>query len=143
MEKIRKAAALVDTGILYALADKGDAWHRRAAASVVGFPGRLMVPASVIPEACYLLNSCLGPFAETAFLVSLNNREMSVEQMAGPDMVRTVEILKQYEDANIGFVDASLVAVAERLGINTILTTDRRHFSLIKPAHCSAFTLLP
>lgn len=140
---MRKTAALVDTGILYALADKGDAWHRRAAASVIGFLGRLIVPASVIPEACYLLNSCLGPFAETAFLVALNNREMSVEQMTGPDMVRTVEILKQYADANIGFVDASLVAVAERLGINTILTTDRRHFSLVKPAHCSAFTLLP
>jgi len=140
---MRKAAALVDTGIIYALADKGDAWHRRAAACVVGFPGRLIVPASVIPEACYLLNSCLGPFAETAFLVALNNREMSVEQMTGPDMIRTVEILKQYADVDIGFVDASLVALGERLGINTILTTDRRHFSLIKPAHCSAFTLLP
>jgi len=140
---MRKAAAIVDTGIVYALADKGDAWHRRAAASVVGFPGRLMVPASVIPEAFYLLNNCLGPFAETAFLVALNNREMSVEQVTGPDMARTVEILKQYADANIGFVDASLVAVSERLRINSILTTDRRHFSLIKPAHCSAFTLLP
>ena len=140
---MRRAAALVDTGILYALADKGDAWHRRAAASVVGFPGRLMVPASVIPEVCCLLNSCLGPFAETAFLVALNNREMAVEQVTGPDMVRTVEILKQYADANIGFVDASLVAVAERLRITTIMTTDRRHFSLIKPAHCPAFTLLP
>lgn len=140
---MRRAAALVDTGIIYALADKGDAWHRRAAESVVGFPGRLMVPASVIPEACYLLNSCLGPFAETAFLVALNNREMSVEQVTAPDMARAVEILKQYSDANIGFVDASLVAVAERLGINILFTTDRRHFSLIKPAHCSAFTLLP
>ena len=140
---MRKAVALVDTDIVYALADKGDAWHRRAVASVVGFPGRLMVPASVIPEACYLLNSCLGPFAESAFLVALNHREMSIEQVTAPDMVRVVGILKQYEDANIGFVDASLVAVAERLGINTILTTDRRHFSLIKPAHCSAFTLLP
>ena len=140
---MRRAAALVDTGILYALADKGDTWHRRAEASLAGFPGRLIVPASVIPEACYLLNSCLGPFAETAFLVALNNREMPVEQVTVPDMARTVEILKQYADANIGFVDASLVAVAERLGINTIFTTDRRHFSLIKPAHCSAFTLLP
>ncbi|MHB1025247.1 MAG: type II toxin-antitoxin system VapC family toxin, partial [Desulfobacteria bacterium] len=63
--------------------------------------------------------------------------------VTGPDMARTVAILKQYTDANIGFVDASLVAVSERLGINTVFTTDRRHFSLIKPAHCSAFTLLP
>lgn len=140
---MRKAAALVDTGIVYALADKGDAWHRRAAGSIVGFRGRLIVPISVLPEACYLLNNCLGPYAETAFLDALIKREMSVEQITGPDMARAVAILKQYEDANIGFVDASLVAVAERLGINTIMTTDRRHFSLVKPAHCSAFTLLP
>jgi predicted nucleic acid-binding protein len=140
---MRKTAALVDTGILYALADKGDAWHGRAATSVAGFRGRLIVPASVLPEACYLLNSCLGPFAETAFLVALNNREMSVEQVTPPDMVRIVEILKRYAGANIGFVDASLVAVAERLGIDTIFTTDRRHFSLVKPARGPAFTLLP
>ena len=140
---MRKGAALVDTGILYALADKGDAWHRRAASSVVGFHGQLIVPASVIPEACYLLNSCLDPFAEAAFLDALIQREMSIEQVTGPDMARTVAILKQYTDANIGFVDASLVAVSERLGINTVFTTDRRHFSLIQPAHCSAFTLLP
>jgi len=63
--------------------------------------------------------------------------------VTAPDMARIVEILKQYADANIGFVDASLVAVSERLRITTIFTTDRRHFSLINPAHCSAFTLLP
>ncbi len=140
---MRSAAALVDTGILYALADKGDAWHRRAVTSVVGFPGRRIVPASVIPEVCYLLNSCLGSFAETAFIDSIVRREMSVEQVSEFDMERVVAFLKRYADANIGFVDASLVALAERLKINTIFTTDRRHFSLVKPLHCPAFTLLP
>jgi len=40
-------------------------------------------------------------------------------------------------------VDASIVAVGERLRINTILTTDRRHFSLFRPRHCRSFTILP
>jgi len=136
-------AALVDTGIVYALADKADAWHRRAEESVGGFSGRLIVPMSVIPEACYLLNAYLGPSAEVAFLDALLHREMSVEPVTTPDIARTTEILKRYADANIGFVDASLVAVAERLGITTILTTDRRHFSLVTPAHGPAFSLLP
>jgi len=34
-------------------------------------------------------------------------------------------------------------SVAERLGITTILATDRRHFSLVTPAHSPAFSLLP
>jgi predicted nucleic acid-binding protein len=60
-----------------------------------------------------------------------------------PDIAHAAAILKRYADANIGFVDASLVAVAERMGITTILTTDRQHFSLVKPAHCPALSLLP
>jgi hypothetical protein len=141
MRKTR--VALVDTGIIYALADKADAWHRRAVESAGGFTGRLIVPLSVIPEACYLLNTYLGPSAEIAFLGALLHREMSVEPVTTPDIARAAGILKRYEDANIGFVDASLVAVAERMGITTILTTDRRHFSLVKPAHCPALSLLP
>ena len=43
----------------------------------------------------------------------------------------------------IGFVDASLVAVAERLKIDTIATTDRRHFQIIRPKHTRAFNLVP
>jgi len=56
---------------------------------------------------------------------------------------RISELLKKYCDSNIGFVDASVVAIAERLKISGILTTDRRHFETIKPQHCKEFTLLP
>lgn len=135
--------ALADTGILYALADTSDDWHNRAVESVGGFSGRLIVPASVLPEICYLLNAYLGLSAETAFLDALVDREIPVEPVTGPDIARAVAILKRYADANIGFVDASIVAVAERLRITAIYTTDRRHFSLIRPAHCPSFLLLP
>ena len=43
----------------------------------------------------------------------------------------------------IGFVDASLVAIAERLQIEAIATTDRRHFESIRPKHTRTFRLLP
>jgi uncharacterized protein len=36
-----------------------------------------------------------------------------------------------------------VVAVAERFGAVAIATLDRRHFSLVRPAHVPAFTLLP
>jgi predicted nucleic acid-binding protein len=43
----------------------------------------------------------------------------------------------------LGTVDASVVAVSERLGTHTIATLDRRHFSVVRPAHIPAFDLVP
>ncbi len=43
----------------------------------------------------------------------------------------------------LGAVDASVVAIAERLGATTIISLDRRHFSVVRPSHIAGFTLLP
>jgi predicted nucleic acid-binding protein len=49
--------------------------------------------------------------------------------------------MRRYPD--IGFVDATIVAMAERLRIETIATTDRRHFAEVKPRHTKAYQLVP
>ncbi len=107
------------------------------------FKGKLIVPSAVIPEVCYLLNIYLGQSAEIAFIHSLINKELNIEHFNSSDLVRCKELLKQYSDLNLGFVDTIIIAISERLKIREILTTDRRHFSVIKPRHCEAFTLLP
>jgi len=38
---------------------------------------------------------------------------------------------------------AWIVAAAERLGVGTIATLDRRHFTVVRPAHKNAFELVP
>ena len=43
----------------------------------------------------------------------------------------------------LGFVDASIVAMAERLKLPSLVTTDRRDFARVRPAHVAAFQLLP
>jgi len=137
------APVLLDTGIIYALADRSDAWHLRARAFVENFKGTLILPSTVIPEACYLLQTHLSAQAETAFILSIVNRALRLEQVDEDDMNRAVEVMNSYSDLLIGFVDSSIVAVAERLKISAVMTTDRRHFSVIRPKHCPAFTLLP
>ena len=134
---------LVDTGIIYALANRKDNWHERAVAFVEGFVGKLAVASTVIPEAAYLLNNYLGQYAESVFIQSLLDGEMTVEQVTMVDLARANELLKEYADANIGLVDASVIAIAERLKISRILTTDRRHYGMVRPKHCQAFELLP
>ncbi|MCZ7624424.1 MAG: VapC toxin family PIN domain ribonuclease [Candidatus Methylomirabilota bacterium] len=134
---------LVDTGPLYAMADQDDDWHARVVGFIKHSDGELIVPVAVLPEAAYLLTTHLGPEAERKLVQSLINGEMALEQLTLQDLRRTLELLTRYAAARIGFVDASVVATAERLRISRILTTDRRDFSLIRPRHCKAFELLP
>ncbi len=138
-----RAAILVDTGAIYALADLDDTWHEPVRAFLEGNAHSLIVPVTVLPEVCYLINSYLGQQAERRFVAALAHGELTIEPLLFSDLPRCVRLLEIYEDANLGFVDASLVAVAERLNIQQILTTDPRDFSLVRPEHCPAFELLP
>jgi predicted nucleic acid-binding protein len=103
----------------------------------------ILVPITVLPEACYLLNTHLGQQAERALLTACVSGELTVAPITAQDIARSVELLDLYAGADLGFVDTSIVALAERLNIHRIVTTDRRDFSLVRPRHCAAFELLP
>lgn len=66
-----------------------------------------------------------------------------VEPVAVADWLRIAELVARYRNLPLGTVDASVVATAERLGLTEIATVDRRHFTVVRPDHISAFTLLP
>jgi len=134
---------VVDTGPLYALADRDDAWHHRTVRFVETTHDDLIVPASIIPEAAYLLLTHLGPAAERQLVQSALNGELTIEDLTNADYRRALEFMRRYESSRIGFVDSTVMAVAERLKITRILTTDRRDFSIVRPRHCKAFALLP
>ena len=65
------------------------------------------------------------------------------EPVRAGDWLRIAELVSRYRDLPLGTVDASVVAAAERLQTTTIATLDRRHFSVVRPAHAPAFELLP
>jgi predicted nucleic acid-binding protein len=61
--------------------------------------------------------------------------------LAAGDLVP--EQVAAYRDLPLGTVDASLIAACERLDARMIATLDRRHFSVVRPAHVPGFELLP
>ncbi len=132
---------LIDTGPLYALADVDDDWHERATDLLLRTRETLLVPVTVLPEVSYLLHRRLGPEAESRFVASLAAGELTVEPLSRRDLERTVELTARYAD--LGFVDCTVVAMAERLHLRSIVTTDRRHFAAVRPQHCEALELLP
>jgi len=132
---------LVDTGVLYALADRRDAWHARVRRYLLAHRETLLAPVTILPEVAYLLRDRIGAHAELAFVRSIAKGELAVEAIQRVDLSRAGELMETYED--LGFVDTTVVAIAERLKVPSIATTDRRHFASVRPAHRERFILLP
>ncbi len=134
---------LADTGALYALVNRSDVWHTRVRGWWEANLDPVVVPVSVIPEAAYLIGTRLGSHHEATFVRGLSAGEVAIEPLESEDLARAADLIVAYSDLPLGFVDASLVAVSERLGADTLLTTDRRHFALVRPAHVPRLRLVP
>ena len=132
---------LVDTGVIYALADRRDAWHARVRSYLQSRRDTLLAPVTILPEVAYLLRERIGAHAEHAFTQSIAKGEIAVEVLERRDFARAGQLMSNYDW--LGFVDATIVAAAERLKMTTIATTDRRHFGVVRPAHAERFTLVP
>jgi predicted nucleic acid-binding protein len=78
-----------------------------------------------------------------SLLASVLDGTVTVVDLEWVDYARVRQLVAQYADLGLSFVDASVVAVAERLRETTIATLDHRHFSVVKPVHCESFELVP
>jgi predicted nucleic acid-binding protein len=133
--------AVVDTGPLYAAVDADDEDHDRCRAALEDASYRIVIPTLIVAEVTYLIGTRLGARVEARFLRGLTR--MDVEPPAPDDWPRIAELVERYGDFPLGGADASVVALAERLGAETIVTLDERHFHAVRPKHCRAFRLLP
>lgn len=103
----------------------------------------LVVPTPVAIETAWMIESRLGPDAEATFVDAIATGELEVVDLTDTDWARCRDLIRQYLDLGLGLVDASVVAMAERLGITTVATLNRRDFTVVRPAHCDALKLLP
>jgi uncharacterized protein len=102
-----------------------------------------VVPQLVVAEVSSLLEARLGVDAEVRFLGDLAAGNLVTEPVRPGDWIRIAELVAAYRDLPLGTVDASVVALAERLGVAELATLDRRHFTAVRPAHVLAFEMLP
>ena len=133
--------AVVDTGALVAAAVESDPSHAQVAAALLDAGLDYIIPAMCVAEAAYLIARELGPEREAVFLESLASADVIAPE--GDDWVRIGALVRRYGDFPLGGTDASVVALAERLDTDVIVTLDQRHFRAIRPRHCEFFRLLP
>lgn len=119
---------LLDTGIVYAYYDRHDAWHQRARRLIEGESRGLLLPGPVIPEVDWLLGRRVGAKGRLTFYAGIVEGYFLVADLPRTGFARVAELNRRFADLDLGFVDASIVALAEGLGVRRIATTDRRHF---------------
>jgi uncharacterized protein len=136
-------ALILDTGPLYAALDRSDADHVACRALIETSEEALVIPAPVLVEVDYWIHRRLNPGVLVALLADIEAGAFRVEPLVGGDYIRVRELCDRYADSDIGFVDAAVFAVVERLGETKLATLDRRHFSLLRPRHREAIELVP
>lgn len=134
---------LIDSSGLIGFADKSSR-SRKAISSVIdNMAYEIILPASVIPEASYVIGTRLGYTALLSFVRDLTQNPPPIENLLLSDYERISEVMSIYASLRLDFVDASILALAERLNVTHVLTLDRRDFNVLRPKHCTHLELLP
>jgi predicted nucleic acid-binding protein len=120
---------IVDTGVLFAAADRDDPDHSLSGQVLLDHIGAMVVPVPVVIETSWLIESRLGSKAEAAFLHAVAAGELARLDLGTSDWQRVAELVEQYADLGLGVVDASVIAAAERLSTTTVATLNHRDFS--------------
>lgn len=136
-------ALILDTGPLYASLDRSDQDHAASRALIEVAAEPLVIPAPVLVEVDYWIHQRLNPGALVALLTDIEAGAYAVIDLVRADYARVRELVDRYADADIGFVDAAVFAIVERLNEPKLATLDRRHFGLLRPRHRDAIELLP
>lgn len=131
-----------DTSAFYAATDTDEIDHA-ACAELLSSADAVVLPAPTLVELDQLARSRRLPGVTRSVLDSIADGSLLVAPLDLETYARVRELVVQYADFPLSFVDAAVVAIAERLEQTTIATLDRRHFSVVKPRHIPAFELVP
>jgi predicted nucleic acid-binding protein len=97
----------------------------------------------VLVEVDWLCSRTLRPDTFVRFLADVHAGSARVVDLTASDYARALELLTRYADLKLGFVDAAVIVVAERLDEPRVATLDHRHFAPVRPRHTTALALLP
>ena len=136
-------ALVLDTGPIVAALDRDDVHHEACARLLGTTQEPLVVVGPTLVEIDYWIRKRLDPDVWRVFMEDIGAGAYLVAELGATERLRAVELGRQYADLDLGFVDAAVVAICESLGETKVATLDRRHFGVVRPAHCERLRLLP
>lgn len=133
---------VIDTGPLLASLDPTDPRHT-ACSTLLRQRERLVIPAPVLVELDYWCEAKRLGSAFDEVLRNVRRGALTIEPVVPDDYDRILELRDDYRDLSVGFVDAAVLTIVERLGERRLATLDRRHFAVMRPRHLASLELLP
>ena len=117
--------------------------HEAAARALNDAEPPLLLSPFVLAELDYFLANRVGGHAEAALLAEVARGSYQLEPFDQDDVAAAIEVLERYESLGLGLADASIIVLAERHAVTTVLTLDERHFRNVRTKAGHRFRLLP
>lgn len=133
--------ALVDTGPIVAFLDKSDPWHAACTQVFSQLRLPLLTSEAVLTELFYFMEYRSGDVEAALKLVQ--SGIVTVATIVDSDLRNIVRLMRQYRDRPMDFADATLVHLAERENLNTIVTIDFSDFQTYRIGGRRTFRILP
>lgn len=123
----------LDTSAVIALFDERESAHAAVAQALNTYRPPYIVPAGILSEITYIMETRLDTRTEDLFLADLQAGAYQLD-CGEQDLGFIRQLVTRYSNLPLGFADASVVACAERHG-GTVATLDRRHFAVVAGEH--------
>lgn len=115
--------ALLDTGVIVALLDRGEKFHQACSEAVRSLEAPLVTCEAVIAESCYLLRNLPG--ASEAVIENVAAGIFQVPFQLSREAVGVKQVLRKYRDRKIDLADTCLICLANEYETADILTLDK------------------
>lgn len=132
---------LIDTGAILAMVDAADRWHTLCIQALQAIRVPLLTTEAVLTETFQLTGK--NPHAVEKMWRFVRSGALTVHPMHESDLLELHALMAQYADSPMDFADATLVHLAARERLSTILTIDHDDFKTYRLPGRKKFTILP
>jgi predicted nucleic acid-binding protein len=134
---------LLDTSGLFAVLYPGQPASESARAAIAKEDPPYVLSPFVLCELDYLITSrARRPNLAVALLDEVGAGAYELALFGADDVRAAAQVVRRYNDLQIGLTDASIVVLAERHETNRVLTLDERHFRALRVGR-RPFVVLP
>jgi hypothetical protein len=140
LQRAMRAGALVDTGALLAVLDRDDRWHRPCVEALESLRLPLLTSEAVLTELFHLVD---GRHETQAAWRLVRSGVITLGAVSDTDLAALDHLMVKYHDRPMDFAGATLVLLARRHRLTTILTIDNADFETYRLDGRKRFRVLP
>jgi len=136
-----RASALLDTGAILAILNRQDRWHAPCIDALSRFRAPLLTSEAVLTEMFYMVSD--SSYRVEAAWTFVSSGVLTLGTITDADLPALSQLMHQYRDRPMDFANATLVHLAQRESLTTILTVDVSDFQTYRIGGRRRFRILP